>query len=154
MIGALGDGAPALLAFSSLAIGYLIGVVELVRRRGAARSLTAAGRMSLTAYVAEGMLAGVLFNGYGLGLYGEVGDLARLTLAIYAAVHGLCLLWSRTLGQGPLERLLRAATHAGALSRRTLHRAREPKDGDHSIATTPDASSARRAGLPVSGTRP
>lgn len=129
--GALGDGAPASLAFSGLAIGgpclaslYLIGIVEFVRRRGPTRSLTIAGRMSLSAYVAQGAIAGLIFNGYGLGLYGHVGDLACLALAvaIHAIANGLCAVWSRAVGPGRLERLLRMFTRGAGTARTSRHR--------------------------------
>lgn len=121
--GALGDGLIALLAFSGLAIGgpclasvYLIAVVELVRRGVLGGSTAAAGRMSLTAYVAEGALAGLIFNGYGLGFYGQVGALVclGLAIAIYALVHGLCAVWLTSLKHGPLESLLRLVTRGFA----------------------------------------
>ena len=120
--GLLGDGAGALLAFASLAIGgpclasvYLIAVVELVRRTGVRGSFASAGRLSLSAYVAQGVVAGLLFNGYGAGWYGRVGDAACLAVAvlIHAGVHALCAFWWRRFGPGPLERILRAATRAG-----------------------------------------
>ena len=71
--------------------------------------------LSLSAYVAEGVVAGLVFEGHGLGLHGRVGDAACLgiALAIYALVHALADLWWRALGQGPLGRLLRAAARAG-----------------------------------------
>lgn len=98
----LAPGAPALSAC------LLVGVVEASRRGRLGRGAEAAGRMSLTAYVAEGVVAGLVFNGYGLGLYGQLGPAALLptALGIYAAVHLLALAWQRALGQGPLERLL------------------------------------------------
>ena len=119
--GLLGDGILALLGFAALALGgpclagvYLIGVVELVRRGRAAVSLAVVGRLSLSAYVAEGALAGLLFNGYGLGLHGRLGDAACVGVAVlvYALVHALCGLWWRSFGRGPLERLLGWTTRA------------------------------------------
>jgi len=121
MVGLAGDGVPALVGFAALAIGgpclasvYLVVVVELVRRACLPRALASAGRLSLSAYVAQGVLAGLLFNGYGLGLYGRVGDAACLGIAgaIYALVHSLADFWWRAAGQGPLERLLRATAGA------------------------------------------
>jgi len=119
MLGSLGDGAFALMAFSGLALGgpclagvYLIAIVELTRRRPAPRWLAVIGRMSLSAYVAEGVLAGWVFNGYGLGLYGSVGDTACLFIALtlFAIVSVACRAWSQVSTTGPLEWPLRAAT--------------------------------------------
>ena len=116
-LGLLGEGIGALLAFASLAIGgpclasvYLLAVVELVRRGGVHGSFASAGRLSLSAYVAEGVVAGLLFNGYGLGGYGRVGDAACLGIAvsIHVGVHMACAGWWTRFGRGPLERVLRA----------------------------------------------
>jgi uncharacterized protein len=69
--------------------------------------------MSLTAYVAEGAVAGLIFNGYGLGLYGQLGPFALcfVALAVFAMVHMLCATWSRFSVTGPLEVILRTITH-------------------------------------------
>ena len=121
--GALGDGVLALAAFSALALGapclssvYLLATVELLRRRGRLRSLAGAGRLSLSAYVAQGLLAGLLFDGHGLGLRGRLGEAACLGVAVvvFALVYVPCAAWSRTRRRGPLEAMLRAATRGGA----------------------------------------
>ncbi len=120
MVGMLGYGLPALLAFCALALGtpclasiYLIAIVEIVRHSNKLQWLAIAGRMSLSAYVAAGVMAGFIFNGYGLGLYGQTGDLACLVIAvlIYIVVVLACVIWSRFMRQGPLELLLRAVTY-------------------------------------------
>jgi uncharacterized protein len=121
--GFLGETLTAAAVFSGLAVGgpvlaavYLIGFVELARRVRPTPETLAVGRMSLTAYVFEGILAGLVFNGYGLGLYGSLGAVACLAVAaaIYAATHLFAALWSRALGEGPLERLLRLITRGTA----------------------------------------
>lgn len=115
----LGDGIPALLAFSGLAVGgpclasaYLIAIVEL-SRRGVLTGSRAAGRMSLTAYIAEGVLAGLIFNGYGLSYYGQIGPLGcvGIAIAIYGVVHISSSAWLRWRNRGPLESLLRWITN-------------------------------------------
>lgn len=120
--GVLGEGLFALFAFAGLAVGgpclaclYLVGVVELVRG-GGLTSAIAPGRMSLTAYIAEGVLAGLIFNGYGLGYYGRAGALACLLTAvgIYTAVHLLSVAWLKWQNHGPLEAGLRLVTHGFA----------------------------------------
>ena len=116
--GQLGDGVVSLLFFCGLAIGgpclatlYLLTTVELVRR-GLLAGFAPAGRMSLTAYIAEGVLAGLLFNGYGLAYYAQLDPLKCLGIAvgIYAIVHVLCSLWLKWRRQGPLEWVLRIVT--------------------------------------------
>ena len=120
--GVLGDGLLALFGFAGLAIGgpclssiYLIAVVELVRR-GWINGVVAPGRMSLTAYVGEGVLAGLIFNGYGLGYFGEVGPLDCLVIAlgIYIAIHLFSVAWLSWQRHGPLEVILRYVTKGGS----------------------------------------
>jgi uncharacterized protein len=117
--GSLGEGLGALFGYGLLAIGspalgaaYLVGVVETVRRGRFPEGLGAIGRMSLSAYVAQGVVAGLVFNGYGLGLYGQLGAAAILGVAvlIVAAVHLAAWLWLRAFTRGPLESLLRGFT--------------------------------------------
>jgi uncharacterized protein len=120
--GFLGQGLAAAIAFAVLAIGgpmlacaYLVMAVEMVRRGLLQKATAAAGRMSLTAYVLEGVLAGFVFNGYGLGLYGRVGAAGSLLIAlsIFAATHLFAALWLRRYASGPLEFILRAVTRFG-----------------------------------------
>jgi uncharacterized protein len=120
--GDLGDGLPAALAFAGLAVGgpalsavYLVGAVELARRGRFQGATVAAGRLSLTTYVLEGVLAGLVFNGYGLGLYGTVGAAGCLAvaLAVYATTHAIAAIWLRVFTQGPLEQVLRVITGPG-----------------------------------------
>jgi uncharacterized protein len=120
--GFLGAGLAAALAFASLSVSgpllggaYLVIAVELARRSYFQSATIAAGRMSLTSYLLEGVLAGVIFNGYGFGLYGSVGAAGCLLIAllIYAATHLFAAFWLRHFQNGPLEILLRAITRLG-----------------------------------------
>lgn len=120
--GFLGQGFAAAIAFAVLAIGgpmlacaYLVMAVEMARRGLFQNATTAAGRMSLTAYVLEGVLAGIVFNGYGIGLYGRVGAAGCLLIAlgIFAATHMFAASWLRVFANGPLEVILRAITRYG-----------------------------------------
>lgn len=117
--GLLGAGDLAGWSFAALAVGgpslaalYLAGIVAVVRNRNIPSGWAAAGRMSLTAYIAEGVVAGLVFNGYGLALFGRLGPLALLATAcvIYVVVHVGCALWLRFRPLGPLEWLLRRVT--------------------------------------------
>ena len=112
----LGDGLGALFGVGAMAVGgpalgavYIWGAVTLWRRLAPGRWVGSAGRMSLSAYVAQGILAGLVFNGYGLALYGRLGDawLLAIALGIVATVHLMSHLWLRVFAQGPLELLLR-----------------------------------------------
>ncbi len=110
--GTLGQDLLAVVAFASLALGgpilasaYLVLAVEAARRGWLQGATAAAGRMSLTGYVLEGMLAGLVFNGYGLGLL--------IALGIVAATHLFAMLWLRFAANGPLEIVLRGITRFG-----------------------------------------
>jgi uncharacterized protein len=118
-----GQTPAAALAFACLAVGgptlgaiYLVCVVEAARSGWLQGRAVAAGRISLTAYVLEGIVAGLIFNGYGLGLYGSVGALGCLVLAVitYAAIHALAALWLGAFRHGPLELVLRWITRGGS----------------------------------------
>jgi uncharacterized protein len=119
VLGWLGEGLLAVAAFAGLAVAgpclaaaYLILIVQAARAGRLGAGMGAAGRMSLTAYVAEGVLAGLIFNGYGLGLHGQFDQagLFGIAVLVYLAVHVLCAAWLRFARQGPLEALLRAIT--------------------------------------------
>jgi uncharacterized protein len=75
--------------------------------------LVAAGRNSLSVYVLQGVVAGFVFGGYGVGLFGRI-DLARLVpvslLIAVLAIFAVGLVTQRT-GRGPLEAALRWATY-------------------------------------------
>ena len=127
--GLLGDGPSAALAFAGLSVGgpclaavYLVGAIEASRRGWFQGATAAAGRMSLTAYVTEGVLAGVVFNGYGLSLYGQVGLFGcfGIAVAIYAVTHTFAALWLRAFSHGPLEALLKAITRSGESAARRV----------------------------------
>jgi len=117
--GMLGSGLSAALAFSSLAVAgpclgavYLVGMIEMARRGWINDTITAAGRMSLTIYVLEGILAGFVFNGHGLGWYGTVNASGCLliAIAIFAVTHVLASFWLARFRQGPLEWILQRMT--------------------------------------------
>jgi uncharacterized protein len=117
----------AALGYALLAIGgpllgalYLIGAVELARWGRFQGATVAAGRMSLTVYILEGVFAGLVFNGYGLGLYGSVGALGcfGIAVAVYLATHLFAAMWLARFTHGPFEVILRWITRgkAGALA--------------------------------------
>jgi uncharacterized protein len=108
------------LAFMGLAIGgpmlsatYLLAIVGLARRLKPRGRLLASGRNSLTGYVTDGILAGFVFGGYGLGLFGALGHAALFGAALVIAVTGglVATVWDRLSPQGPLEALLRRITY-------------------------------------------
>jgi uncharacterized protein len=75
-------------------------------------TLVPAGRMTLTLYFGQSLVAGLLLYGYGLGLYDDFSS-AEMVLggaAAFAAQIALAALWFRLFRFGPLEWLWRAGT--------------------------------------------
>jgi len=66
--------------------------------------------MPLTGYVAQGLLVGAMFHGWGLGLFGTLGSAALLGMAflIWGAVTIAAILWRQQWERGPLDAALRA----------------------------------------------
>ena len=84
--------------------------------------LRAVGRMALTNYLMQSVICGLVFYGYGLGLFGRLG--AAAGLLVVAAVWLLELLWSpvwlRYFQMGPVEWAWRSLAdgHARSFLRR------------------------------------
>lgn len=75
--------------------------------------VVAAGRMPLTNYLAQSLIAALLFHGYGLGLYGSVNIWQGVLLAvgIYSVQLIVSPLWLRRFALGPLEWVWRRLTY-------------------------------------------
>jgi uncharacterized protein len=101
----------------ALTLGF-VGLVGLATGRGwwpsVQRWLGPAGRMSLTVYLGQSVACSLLFDGYGLGLHGEVGPAAAslVALAVWAGALVFARLWFTRFRFGPAEWLLRTATYA------------------------------------------
>jgi uncharacterized protein len=94
-----------------LAAGYLAGAALLTLRFGASRRLASVGRMALTAYLAQSVLALIVFAGF--GLYDTLGSAAALlvVVGIWALLLTACPVWMRHFRYGPVEWLWRTATY-------------------------------------------
>jgi uncharacterized protein len=107
----------AALAFAPLvSLGYLaLGALLLPR----ARSLALVGRMALTNYLLQTVLATAVY--YGLGLYGRGTLVAALglTVAIWAVNLLVSRLWLARFDSGPVETLWRRWTYGRASVPRT-----------------------------------
>ena len=103
---AVGVGSPIVAAL------WVFLLVRLAARWRAPGWLMAAGRNSLSAYVAQGILAGWVFGAYGLGLFGRLGfaGLLGLALLVWLASCLVAAACERLLGAGPLELVLRFIT--------------------------------------------
>ncbi len=75
--------------------------------------LAPGGRMSLTLYLSQSLVASLAFNGYGLDLGDRLGIGAAVALAVGLWVLQLALaqLWFRAFTMGPLEAVTRAAAY-------------------------------------------
>ena len=116
----IGVGVATLLGAPVLAVGYMSALAVLVVDRGADRGLrrrlAALGRIALTGYLLQSMLAVAVF--LGLRLYGRtelLGEVLLGELAFVAVVWTLLLLlapwWTARFRYGPFEWLWRWGTY-------------------------------------------
>ncbi len=103
-------GAPALCLF------YAAVITLLVQREGWKKRLAplaAVGRLALSNYLFQTLMAVLIFYSYGFGLWGKVGPLggAVLALLIFPFQILLSLWWLRHFRFGPAEWLWRTLTY-------------------------------------------
>ena len=99
-----------------LAIGYGASFLRLFERPRMARVLSALaplGRMALTSYLTQSVVLGLLFYGYGLGLFGHIGEAVAtiLGIGIFTIQVVVSALWLRRYRFGPVEWLWRSFTY-------------------------------------------
>jgi uncharacterized protein len=100
-----------------MALGYAALVLALAGDgTGWARWIAPVGRMAFTNYVAQSIAMGLIFYGYGLGLFGRIGlgSGLALVLAIYAVQVLASHWWLRRFRFGPLEWLWRTMMYGAA----------------------------------------
>ncbi|MEV8395557.1 MULTISPECIES: DUF418 domain-containing protein [unclassified Streptomyces] len=94
-------------------VATLLRVFRTARGARLAEVLARPGRMALTNYLSQSLLCVLIFTGIGLGLIGRVPYAAVLVIAV--AIYSVQVVWSawwmRRFRMGPVEWLLRAATH-------------------------------------------
>ena len=97
-------------------MAVLVLLAQRPRWRAAMSPLAAVGRMPLTNYLVQSLVASTLFYGYGVGLFYRVGPAAGvlIALAIYAAQVACSAWWMARFRFGPLEWLWRAVTYGNA----------------------------------------
>lgn len=85
-------------------------------------TLQMSGRMSLTNYLFQSVIASTIAFGYGFGQFNQIGPLGGIVLAvvIWLVLSGFSMLWMQNFRFGPLEWLLRSWTYR---SRQPLRRA-------------------------------
>ncbi len=104
----------------ALALSYAALVMAFLNKdSGLTRRLAMAGRLSLTNYLMTSVILSAIFASWGLGLFGEVTRWQAFALGLVPVAA--MLLWSppwvERLGQGPFERLWRAAARMLSYSR-------------------------------------
>ena len=80
------------------------------------------GRMAFTNYLAQSVIFGWVFYGYGLGLFGHLGAAAALGfgIALYAAQAMFSRWWLRNHRFGPLEWLWRTLMYGAPQAMRVM----------------------------------
>jgi uncharacterized protein len=109
----------AFFARPALTVGYTAGILLLLRRpwwRARLGLLAPLGRMALTQYLLQSVVCTLMFNGYGLGLYGRVSISACIFggIAFFALQAWSSRAWLARFPMGPAEWLWRRMTY-GAL---------------------------------------
>lgn len=123
----IGGGAAGLLVeryvvAPVVALGILALVAEISLRRGTdgwvARRAREVGRVALSAYILQNLLAGALFYGWGLGLAERAADwrvpvTVVAFIVLTALITLLAHLWLRRFALGPVEWLWKRAASVG-----------------------------------------
>lgn len=109
----------ATLASLPLALGYLALFAIAAGSRLLARPLlwlAPAGRMALTHYLLQSLVAALVFHGYGLGLWGQIGRAGQvaLVLAVFALQVLVSHWWLARWRFGPMEWLWRGISYGAA----------------------------------------
>ena len=98
---------------------YMGAIVLLAQRpawRAAMSPLASVGRMPLTNYLMQSVIASTLFYGYGFGLYYRIGPAVGVLIAfaIYAVQVAYSAWWMARFRFGPMEWLWRTLTYGNA----------------------------------------
>ena len=114
-IGALAEPLGIIL----LALGYGAGIIGIANLERAKRLLGWAeplGRMAFTNYLAQSVILGWIFYGYGLGLFGKLGVTSALAIAvaIYIGQVFFSAWWLARYRYGPVEWLWRTLMYGKA----------------------------------------
>jgi uncharacterized protein len=103
------------LAFTVFEVGAIIVVFHRTPLRATLMRITPLGRMSLTMYIGQSVLASALLFPWGLDLGRQLGSTASLAVAVamFAILYAFATRWLKTRRQGPLEYIWRRATWPG-----------------------------------------
>jgi uncharacterized protein len=91
----------------------LVAVAPALLRSGVGRRIAATGRAAFSNYIGTSLVMALVFQGWGLGLFGQLDKVERL-LPLFS-VWALMLVWSPAwlarFRYGPLEWLWRCLTY-------------------------------------------
>jgi uncharacterized protein len=96
-------GAPSLSAI------YIYLLIRLARVVSMPEILVLAGRNSLSSYILQGIVAGLVFGAYGLGYFNMFSHAALLPISLIIALAAMVLVgvYAKAFGRGPFEPVLR-----------------------------------------------
>jgi uncharacterized protein len=114
--GVVASAAVTELSVLAVTASYVAAGVLLVQRPAWRRALgivAPVGRMPLTVYLSQTVIASAVFYGWGLGLSGRIGAAASfgVACAIFSAQVVACHLWLRRYRFGPVEWLWRTLAY-------------------------------------------
>jgi uncharacterized protein len=91
-----------------LSAGYVGALWLIAQRAKSLRLLSAAGRHSLTIYLAQSLVFSMLFSAYGFGLFAKLGvaEVTLIAIATWLVLALLAMLNLRYRHRGPMEALL------------------------------------------------
>ena len=97
-------------------MGYIAALTLLVEKESWKKRLSflaPIGRMGLTNYILHAIAFILIFEDYGLGLYGKTGGLYRIMLGIpvFVLLYLFSRWWLRHFRYGPFEWLWRSLTY-------------------------------------------
>jgi uncharacterized protein len=102
-----------------LALGYagaIVGIANLAHGKTCLGWAAPLGRMAFTNYLAQSIIFGWIFYGYGLGLFGHLGTASALAIgiAVYVAQVAFSAWWLQRFRYGPVEWLWRTLMYGTA----------------------------------------
>ncbi|WP_166786809.1 DUF418 domain-containing protein [Jeotgalibacillus salarius] len=105
-------GGPFLMLF------YVASIVLITRKSSIEKMLmpfASVGRMALTNYLMQSIIAVIIFNGYGFGLFGQVSKTqgVLIAIAIYTVQVVLSHVLLKRYKQGPMEYVWKKWTYSG-----------------------------------------
>ncbi|MPM16303.1 hypothetical protein SDC9_62681 [bioreactor metagenome] len=104
---------------------YLLAVLYLGSFVAVARILkpfALMGRMSLTNYLMQSLILGLIFYGCGFGYFGQTNviNVVLIAVAVYIIQISINLLWFRFYSSGPLEKLWRRISYGKLLPKKSI----------------------------------